>query len=486
MFPCLRICFAVLAITLTIACKKNNSTPVPATLSVFPTIDTIGGTVTITGTGFSVTPGDNIVQFNDSTSGTVLTATSTQLTVLVPPYNTVGKIVVKNKGMVAQTAETFTVVPKFFPQSEAPGYPITIIAGGGGKLSDYSVSFNGTVTNPTSLLSIYLTVTVPANAVNGKITVYYKGQPYTSLTDFTVAPVGNVSNVTSPGSFSQPAGLAFDPNGNLLVADLQAGYIDKVNPVNGAISFLAGNGSYSFWQSGPLLSTGIYGAYNLAFGPDGYLYTSNIWYSSLLKITPDSVINLFKYGSGGLCIDAYGNFYLTSGVQIQKVTPGGNNSIIAGTGLQGYQNGQASSAQFINPTSLLLDNKGNLFIADNTRIRVLSNGMVSDFVGGGGNGNFTDGVGSGAGFLGINSIVMDPSTGNIYAACPGEHVVRRITPAGVVTTIAGNPGHQGSQNGTGPNALFDRPSCIALDKNGNIYVSDGIFSTACIRKIQLQ
>jgi hypothetical protein len=60
-----------------------------------------------------------------------------------------------------------------------------------------------------------------------------------------------------------------------------------------------------------------------------------------------------------------------------------------------------------------------------------------------------------------------------------------ITPSGVVTTIAGSPGKQGHQDGTGPAALFEGPSGIAIDKNGNIYVSEGSFNSSVIRKIQL-
>jgi IPT/TIG domain./NHL repeat./SMP-30/Gluconolaconase/LRE-like region. len=484
-----RIFIVALTIILSTGCRKNNIS-IPSTLSVFPVIDTIGGTVTITGTGFSQTPDSNIVMFNDSTSGIVLTATNTQLTVKVPAFITEGKILVTTNNQKAQTSETFKVAPKFYPQSEAPGYPITIVTGGGLNLADFSVSFNGVTAQPSGLMNDLLTVTVPANAVSGKVTVNYKGSPYTSLTDFTVAPVGIVTNVSSLNSFIDPTGIAFDKNGNLLVADIEAGYINKVNMQNGAISVFAGNGLYASNQSGPLLTTGIYGAFQLAFAPNGNLYSTNPWYGSILKFTTDSVIYIGNIASkitnsSGLCIDASGNLYFSTGQQIYKLTSNGCLSVIAGTGLQGHQNGPALTAQFISANSLLLDNEGSLYIGDNTMLRKLSNGMVNDFAGGGGNGNFTDGTGFAAGFISISSIAIDPISGNIYAACSGEHVVRRITPAGVVTTIAGNPGQKGSQNGTGASALFEGPSGIALDGNGNIYVSDGSYGTGCIRKIQL-
>jgi hypothetical protein len=487
MFPYLRICVIILALTLPIiACKKNKS--IPSSLSVSPAIDTIGGTVTITGAGFSINPIDNIVLFNDSSAGVVLTATSTQLTVVVPGYVTEGRITVKTKDMQWQTAEVFKIAPKFSPQHEATGYPITIVTGGGPNLSDYNISFNGTPAQPTKLINDVLTVPVPAGANNGKITVTFKGKPYTSFQDFTLTPVGTVSALTSQGAFSTPTGLAIDQNNNLFVADLQAGVIDKVDPVSGSVVVYAGNGSYNFAGGSPLLSAGIYGALNLGFHPNGDLYATNQWYGPIFKITADSAIYLFPAGqffsTDGLYIDAAGNIYLTDAKQIKKITPGNTVSVLAGS-TQGFQNGPASTALFLNPTSLVSDEQGNLFISDDNMIRLLSNGSVSTFAGGGGNGEYVDGIGLSAGFLNINSIARDPATGNIFATEPANHVVRMISPTGVVTTIAGSPGQQGYQNGTGPAALFEGPWGIAVDKNGEIYVSDGSYANSNIRKIQL-
>jgi hypothetical protein len=176
-----------------------------------------------------------MVLFNDSSAGIVLTATSTQLTVVVPGYVTQGRIVVKSKGMESQTDQLFQIAPKFSPQSEAPGYPISIVTRGGPNLSDYIVSFNGIVASPTRLVNDLLTVSIPNSATDGKIIVTYKGKPYYSLTNFAVAPVGTVSNLTSQGVFSTPIGLAIDQNGNLVVA-------------------YAGNGSYNFNGGSPLMS----------------------------------------------------------------------------------------------------------------------------------------------------------------------------------------------------------------------------------------
>ncbi|TDW95836.1 IPT/TIG domain-containing protein [Dinghuibacter silviterrae] len=481
---------AIILITFISACQKSNG--IPATLSVSPAIDTIGGIITITGSSFSTNATADVVQFNDTTNAQVLTATSTQLTVVVPYYTARDRITIQVNGRQWQTAQEFQIAPKFTPQAEAPGYPITIITGGSTTLSDYSVSFNGATATPSNLFMSFMTVAVPTGATSGKVTVNFKNQPYTSLSDFTVTPVGEVTNLTATGAFQTPAGMTFDKNGNLYVSDPPAGVIDKVDPNSGTVTTYAGNGMFSFGGGSPILSAGIYGAWNLAFGPDGNLYATDRFYGIVFKITADSVTSLLPMGGPagialsspvGIAFDGSGDLLLSDAERIKMVSPSGSVSILAGTGLQGIVNGPAASAGFSYPTALQLDGSGNVYICDNNMIRLLSNGSVSTFAGGGGNGGFQDGVGTFAGFTSVNDLVRDPKSGNIYVTDPGDHVVRMIAPNGLVTTIAGKIGVQGTQNGTGSGALFEGPSGIAMDKNGVIYVSDGSGATSSIRKI---
>ncbi|HXB46100.1 MAG TPA: IPT/TIG domain-containing protein, partial [Puia sp.] len=472
------------------ACKKNQS--IPASLSVNPSTDTIGGIVTITGSGFSTNLQDNTVMFNDSSFGLVLNASTSQLTVLVPGYATEGRITVKTKGgIVAQTSEIFTIVPKFKPQTESVSYPIYIQTGGGPNLYDYSISFNGAVTHPTAINEDILTVPVPKGATNGKITVNYKGKPYTSFIDFTVAATGTVNTIGKVGAFNSPRGLAVDSAGNIFVCDLQAGFIDKVDPLSGSVSTWAGNGTFSSAGGSPLLNAGVYGSINLAFAPNGDLYTTDDWDGSIMRINGDSAVNLYPsttfFSTNGIYIDKPGNIYLTDLKMIRKINTDGTVSDIAGQKFeQAFQNGPVSSARFLNPVSLTLDLAGNIYVADQSVIRIISNGYVNTFAGGGGNGQYVDGIYTSAGFLNVNSIVADPATGNIYVADNGSHVVRMIIPTGAVTTIAGNPGNQGHTDGSGMSAQFDSgPWNIALDKSGNLYVTDGSWGAGTVRKITM-
>ena len=97
----------------------------------------------------------------------------------------------------------------------------------------------------------------------------------------------------------------------------------------------------------------------------------------------------------------------------------------------------------------------------------------------GGSGN-TDGTGAAASFNRPYGVATD-SSGNVYVADTNNHTIRKITPAGVVTTVAGSAGVRGSADGTGAAASFNNPYGVATDSSGNVYVADT--SNHTIRKI---
>jgi sugar lactone lactonase YvrE len=191
------------------------------------------------------------------------------------------------------------------------------------------------------------------------------------------------------------------------------------------------------------------------------------------------------YAPSAIACDASGNLYVTDEVNdtIRKITPAGIVSTLAGTaGVRGGNDGTSADAQFINPTGIAVDAAGNVFVADkiNVSVRKISPaGVVTTLAGVAGQRGTTDGTRDVA-RLGILGGAAIDATGNIYVGEWVSNTVRKIAPNGTVTTIAGQAGVYGTADGVGTAATFMFPYSVALDANGNIWVGDLIGS---LRKI---
>ena len=178
----------------------------------------------------------------------------------------------------------------------------------------------------------------------------------------------------------------------------------------------------------------------------------------------------------GIALDGLGNLYVAeqNNNRIRKITPTGIVSTYAGTGASGYINGTASAASFSNPSGVAVDVTGNVFVADfaNHKIRKITpSGIVSTFAGSTTNlSGSVDGTGTSARFNNPTGIAVDAS-GNVFVADRNNNKIRKITPNGVVTTFAGI-GTAGSTDGLGTVATFQTPSGVTVDGSGNIYVAE--------------
>jgi len=188
-------------------------------------------------------------------------------------------------------------------------------------------------------------------------------------------------------------------------------------------------------------------------------------------------------GIDDIVVDSQGNLYVSErlGHRIRRISPDGMVSTLAGTGAAGYADGPVSTAQFNFPKGLAVDVAGNVYVADtfNHRIRVIrpdgpalssNEGTVSTLAGVGQAG-YRDGPAAQAQFDRPMDVAMD-AAGVVYVADAGNDRVRAISPDGVVSTLAGN-GERGYQDGPPDQAQFNGPGYLAVDVDGDIYVSDG-------------
>ena len=178
-----------------------------------------------------------------------------------------------------------------------------------------------------------------------------------------------------------------------------------------------------------------------------------------------------------IAFDSSGNYFIadTANHVIRKITPAGIVSVFAGTpGQSGSDNGSANT-RFNSPEGIGIDGGGNIFVADtgNHLIRkITSIGVVSTFAGGAGVTGSTDASGAAARFSSPRGIAVRSSSGEVFVADTGNHTIRRISGAGAVTTLAGTAGSSGVADGTGPVARFSNPEALALGGGSNLFVAD--------------
>ena len=179
----------------------------------------------------------------------------------------------------------------------------------------------------------------------------------------------------------------------------------------------------------------------------------------------------------GIVIDSTGNFFVTEGFghTIRKITPSGLVSTFAGTGTAGFTNGTGTAAAFKAPEGIAIDSQNTLYVADtgNHVIRKITSDGIVTTLAGSGVADYLDETGEAASFSSPRGVAVD-STGTVYVADTGNKRIRVITPEGIVTTLAGTGG--GSSfvapiNGAGNQATI-LPYGITVDSTNNLFVTD--------------
>ncbi len=191
-----------------------------------------------------------------------------------------------------------------------------------------------------------------------------------------------------------------------------------------------------------------------------------------------------------IAADRAGNLFVadTANHTIRKISPQGVVSTVAGlAGSSGSQDGTGASARFAYPRGLCVGEDGTLFIADygNHQVRKLApDGTVTTLAGSAGEPGSEDGTAGAARFNGPRGIAVESRSGDIYVSDTSNHTIRRITPDGAVTTLAGVAGVPGFADGNGAASRFDGPQKIVFDSERNLLVAD--YNNCVVRKISPQ
>ena len=302
---------------------------------------------------------------------------------------------------------------------------------------------------------------------------------------------GSLNGTTATCEFISPEQMAFDSHHNLYVADGQSRIIRKID-TEGNVTTFAGTGGYGY-VDGPVAEAKFSAPLGIAIDKFDNIYISDNENSVIRKIDTLGIVTTFS-GSGTpglqdgnasearfnspvyMCFDDSMNLYVvgTFSHAIRKIDPMGNVTTFVGNGTIGFEDGTGQSATFNFPMSIVYDKFNHLFyVSDqqNCAIRkVTPDGEVTTIAGTGVPG-YQNGEGASAQFYFPKGLTLD-SLGNIYVAGRQDQTIRKIDTEYNVTTVAGIPMMRGYTDGDTSVARFSRPVSVLMDSDNNILVAD--------------
>jgi uncharacterized protein (TIGR03437 family) len=304
-------------------------------------------------------------------------------------------------------------------------------------------------------------------------------------------------------SLNHPRGMAVNGTGTVYISDPDNFRIRAVDG-SGRIFTVAGNGILQETGDGGLAANAsVSDVMGMVVDTSGNLYFGDATNRRIRKITPGGIISSIAgvgtegfSGDGGpatqaqlgrpmgLAFDGAGNLFVADSTnnRIRRIDVNGTITTVAGTGVPGFSGdgGLAVNASIKTPTGVAVDSLGNLYFADadNNRIRKISTtGLISTVVGTGAGGFFGDGGLAISAALNIPYDVAVDGQGNIFIADAGNNRIRKVSPSGVITTLAGTGVNSFSgDGGAGSQATLNFPWGLAVDSTGTLYIADRVNS----------
>ncbi|MCP2297176.1 NHL repeat-containing protein [Nocardia amikacinitolerans] len=300
-----------------------------------------------------------------------------------------------------------------------------------------------------------------------------------------------------------PDGVAVDGSGNLYIAERYNHRVRKVDHATGVITTMAGTGTEGYnGDNQPAIHADLDYPEGVAVDGVGNLYIVDRVNYRVRRVDPAGVITTVAgTGTGGyngdnqpainaelnvpegVAVDGAGNLYIADlhNQRVRRVDPAGVITTVAGTGTDGYNgdNQPAIHADLDYPNGVAVDGVGNLYIADlrNHRVRKVDHatGVITTVAGTGTGGYNGDNQPAIDAELHYPEGVAVDRAGNLYIADTGNQRVRRVDPAGVITTVAGTgTGGYNGDNQPAINGELNVPEGVAVDWAGNVYISDTV------------
>jgi len=306
---------------------------------------------------------------------------------------------------------------------------------------------------------------------------------------------GAVDGLGTAARFSFPVGIAADGAGNLFVAEGNNHTLRKIGP-GFSVSTLAGAAPRpSGYRDGPLAEALFDQFSALAVSPRGDLFTAGFGYGAIRKITPGGLVSTFagnrldpRSVDGpldqarftqviALAFGPDATLYLYEPSRLRAIAPDGTVRTVAGDAEPGAVDGHGSAARLSasGGNAIAVGPDGTVYLADNLNnvIRKISPaGDVTTWLGQAGAAGHVDATGTAARFAAPGGIAVSRA-GLVYVCDQHNRVIRVVTHDGVVSTLAGAPGEAASVDGLGAAARFVAPAAITIDNDGNLFVEDG-------------